>query len=197
MKRKRKQSIVVFEDWVKYSKFLTGDEFKELILSIFKYYDDQMDPQFEGNLAIVWENIIDDIQVNLSHKSKRQENIAKARKTSPIANPNIKSQTSELEPKLNPEPKSKLSPFERIINKSQDQPKSVAPEVSTNSPQKKIKMNIKPKSKQMPQETNTSELTKEFFAEKLNNTSSNDLIKAYPEHSDVILDALADLIRSL
>jgi len=188
MKRNRKQSIVIFEDWVKYSRILTDSEFRELINSVFKYYQDQIDPQFEGNLAIVWEDIINDIQVNLSKKQKKQENMIKALQSNSKVN---KPQTP------NHESNSQFSPFERIINKTQDQPKSVAPKVSTDSPKKKIKMNIKPKSKQISPEINTSELTKELVIEKLNQSiSSNELMKMYPEHSDMILDAIAEYMRS-
>ena len=72
--RKKKESFVVFEDWIRYSRHLTDKEFRQLINNILLYYKNQQPILDTPDLLVVWSEIIDDLDLNLSKKKTQQEN---------------------------------------------------------------------------------------------------------------------------
>ena len=103
--KKKKESIVVFEDWMKYARCLNDKEFRELISAIFEYYKTQEQPKFTGNQMEVWNDIIDDLQSNVSKKQAKRNTMLRNAKTNPKLNivPNIGPDTgSNIEPNIEP-----------------------------------------------------------------------------------------------
>ncbi len=76
----KKQSIVIFEDWIRYSRCLTDGEFRQLINLILDYYKGIEPTGLKGNLALVWNDIIDDLNGNLNKLKAKREVVANNRK---------------------------------------------------------------------------------------------------------------------
>lgn len=111
MKKQKKESIVIFEDWIKYARCLNDNEFRQMISAVFEYHKTQTMPKFEGLLLEVWNDIIDDVQENYTKREAQRERASKARRKNPKhqvnTEPNTKSNTilgteSKTESKTNP-----------------------------------------------------------------------------------------------
>ena len=90
----KKQSIVIFEDWIRYSRCLTDGEFRQLINLILDYYKGIEPTGLEGNLALVWNDIIDDLSGNLNKLKAKREVVANNRKKKANTNANTNVSTN-------------------------------------------------------------------------------------------------------
>lgn len=71
--RKKKESFVVFEDWMKYARCLNDVEFRQLMNNILNYYKNQEPILNTPMLVEVWNDIIDDLSVNVSKKQAKRD----------------------------------------------------------------------------------------------------------------------------
>jgi hypothetical protein len=90
----KKQSIVIFEDWIRYSRCLTDGEFRQLINLILDYYKGIEPTGLKGNLALVWNDIIDDLNGNLNKLKAKREVVANNRKKKTNTNANTNANTN-------------------------------------------------------------------------------------------------------
>ena len=105
MKKRKKESIVVFEDWFKYARCLNDAEFREFMSAILHYYKTQEQPKFTGLMLEVWNDIIDDLESNVSTRQAKRDTMLRNAKTNPKLSivPNIGPDTgSNIEPKIVP-----------------------------------------------------------------------------------------------
>ena len=106
-KRKKKESIVIFEDWIKYARCLNDNEFRQLVNYIFVYYQTQQPPEFEGMLMEVWNDILPDLEVNVNKLQNKREVVAinrEKRKLKTNANTNVNTNANtnaNTTPKIN------------------------------------------------------------------------------------------------
>ena len=96
MKKNKKESIVVFEDWFRYARCLNDAEFREFMTTILNYYKTQEQPKFTGLMLDVWNDIIDDLKNNISKKQAKRDTMLANSKTNPKLNtvPDIGPDTS-------------------------------------------------------------------------------------------------------
>jgi hypothetical protein len=102
--RKKKESFVVFEDWMKYSRFLNDAEFRQLMNNILNYYKGIEPVLNTSNLQEVWNDIIDDLSINVSKKQAKRDTMLRnslsnpklsiVPNTVPDIGPNIESDTT-------------------------------------------------------------------------------------------------------
>jgi hypothetical protein len=95
--KKKKQSIVLFEDWIKYARCLTDNEFRQFVNAIFEYYEGVL-PEFTDNLKLVWEDCIPDLEQNVEKLNKKRVTM----KSNARANPKLNI-TPETRPDIGPE----------------------------------------------------------------------------------------------
>jgi hypothetical protein len=79
--KKKKESIVVFEDWFRYARCLDNAEFRLFMSAILDYYKTQEQPQFTGLLLEVWNDIIDDLEKNVSTRLAKRDTMLKNSKS--------------------------------------------------------------------------------------------------------------------
>ncbi len=93
--RKKKESFVVFEDWMKYSRFLNDAEFRQFINNILNYYKGIEPVLNTSNLQEVWQDIVDDLNVNIAKKQIKRDIMLKNAVSNPKLNivPNIEPDT--------------------------------------------------------------------------------------------------------
>jgi len=96
--RKKKESFVVFEDWMKYSRFLNDAEFRQFINNILNYYKGIEPVLNTSNLQEVWQDIVDDLNVNIAKKQIKRDIMLKNAVSNPKLNivPNIEPETSGM-----------------------------------------------------------------------------------------------------
>ena len=75
--RKKKESFVVFEDWMKYARCLNDHEFIQLMNNILNYYKNQEPVLNTPMLQEVWNDIIDDLSINVSKKQVKRDTMLK------------------------------------------------------------------------------------------------------------------------
>jgi hypothetical protein len=95
--KKKKQSIVLFEDWIKYARCLTDNEFRQFVNAIFEYYEGIL-PEFTDNLKLVWEDCIPDLEQNVEKLNKKRVTMKSNARTNPKLNI-----TPETRPDIGPE----------------------------------------------------------------------------------------------
>jgi hypothetical protein len=111
--RKKKESFVVFEDWMKYSRFLNDAEFRQLMNNILNYYKGIEPVLNTSNLQEVWNDIIDDLSINVSKKQAKRDTMMKNSLSNPKLNtvPNTKSDIkSNTRPDIGPDISSNIIP---------------------------------------------------------------------------------------
>ena len=86
MKRTKKESIVVFEDWFKYARCLNDAEFRSLMSAILNYYKTQDQPKFTGMLLEVWDDIKEDLEINVAKKQAKRNTMLRNAKSNPKLN---------------------------------------------------------------------------------------------------------------
>ena len=79
--KKKKESIVVFEDWFRYARCLNDTEFRVFMSAILNYYKTQEQPNFTGLLLEVWNDIIDDLEKNVSTRQAKRDTMLKNSKS--------------------------------------------------------------------------------------------------------------------
>jgi hypothetical protein len=102
--KKKKQSIVLFEDWIKYARCLTDNEFRQFINAIFEYYEGVI-PEFTGNLKLVWNDCIPDLEQNVEKLNKKRVTMKSNARSNPKLNiiPEARPDIGpEIEPKIEP-----------------------------------------------------------------------------------------------
>tara|TARA_R110000803_G_scaffold45840_3_gene96353 strand:- start:1074 stop:1601 length:528 start_codon:yes stop_codon:yes gene_type:complete len=107
--KKRKESIVVFEDWFKYARCLNDTEFRQLITSVLEYYKTQTIPPFTGLLLDVWNDIFDDLEVNVSKKQAKRDTMLRNSKSNPKLNP-VSNNVPDIGPDTKPNNEPKIEP---------------------------------------------------------------------------------------
>ena len=103
--KNKKESIVVFEDWFRYARCLNDAEFREFMSAILNYYKTQEQPKFTGLMLDVWNDIVDDLETNVSKKQAKRDTMLRNAKTNPKLNivPNIGPDIeSNIESKITP-----------------------------------------------------------------------------------------------
>ena len=112
--RKQKESFVVFEDWMKYSRFLNDAEFRQFMINILNYYKGIEPVLNTPNLQEVWNDIIDDLSINVTKKQAKRDTMLRNAVSNPKLNtvlnikPDIRPDTrpdigSNIEPEIEPE----------------------------------------------------------------------------------------------
>jgi hypothetical protein len=103
--KKKKESIVIFEDWFRYARCLNDTEFRTFMNTILQYYKEPFDPKFMGLMLEVWNDIIDDLETNVNKRQAKRDTMLVNSRTNPKLNtvPDIGSNTrSNIEPKTVP-----------------------------------------------------------------------------------------------
>ncbi len=100
-KRRKKESIVIFEDWFKYARCLNDTQFRELMSAILDYYKTQETPLFTGLQLDVWNDIIEDLEINISKRQSKRDTMLRNSRTNPKLNivPDTK---PNIEPNIEP-----------------------------------------------------------------------------------------------
>ena len=91
--RKKKESFVVFEDWLRYAKCLNDAEHRQLVTNLLNYYKGIEPILNTPNLQEVWSYIIDDLEINVSKKQAKRDIMLKNSLSNPKLNirPDIRS----------------------------------------------------------------------------------------------------------
>ena len=84
----KKESIVIFEDWFRYARCLNDTEFRTFMSAILTYYKTQEQPNFEGLLAEVWNDIIEDLEDNVGKRQAKRDTMLRNAKSNPKLNIN-------------------------------------------------------------------------------------------------------------
>ena len=103
--RKQKESFVVFEDWMKYARCLNDVEFRQLMNNILNYYKNQEPVLNTPMLVEVWNDIIDDLSVNVSKKQAKRDTMLR----NSLSNPKL-SIVSNTIPDIGSNIKSNIAP---------------------------------------------------------------------------------------
>jgi hypothetical protein len=99
--RKKKESFVVFEDWMKYSRFLNDAEFRQFINNILNYYKGIEPVLNTSNLQEVWQDIVDDLSVNIAKKQAKRDTMLKNALSNPKLS-TISNTRPDIEPDISP-----------------------------------------------------------------------------------------------
>ena len=75
--RKKKESFVVFEDWMRYARCLNDTEFRQLMTNILNYCKGQEPVLNTSMLQEVWNDIIDDLEINVNKKQAKRDTMLK------------------------------------------------------------------------------------------------------------------------
>jgi hypothetical protein len=102
---KKKESIVIFEDWFRYARCLSDAEFREFMSAILNYYKTQEYPKFTGLLKEVWDDIIDDLENNVSKRQAKRDTMLRNSKSNPKLNP-----VPDIRTDIGPDIKSSIRP---------------------------------------------------------------------------------------
>jgi len=99
--RKKKESFVVFEDWMRYARCLNDAEFRQLMTNILNYCKGQLPVLNTPMLQEVWSDIIDDLEINVDKKQAKRDTMLRNAKTNPKLSivSNIK---PDIEPNIKP-----------------------------------------------------------------------------------------------
>lgn len=82
----KKESVVIFEDWLRYARCLNDKEFRTFISAILTYYKTKEQPPFTGLLLEVWNDIINDLESNVSKRQTKRDIMLKNSKSNPKLN---------------------------------------------------------------------------------------------------------------
>ena len=85
--RKKKESFVVFEDWMKYARCLNDAEFRQLFINVLNHYKGIAPTLNSTLLNEVWNDIIDDLNVNVAKKQAKRETMLANSKSNTKINP--------------------------------------------------------------------------------------------------------------
>ena len=85
-KRKKKESFVVFEDWMRYARCFNDAEFRQFMTNILNYYKGIEPILNTSNLQEVWNDIIDDLSINVSKKQAKRDTMLKNSLSNPKLN---------------------------------------------------------------------------------------------------------------
>lgn len=103
--RKKKESFVVFEDWMKYARCLNDVEFRQLMNNILNYYKNQEPVLNTPMLVEVWNDIIDDLEINVNKKQAKRDTMLRNSLSNPklsIVSNTIPDIGSNIEPNTTP-----------------------------------------------------------------------------------------------
>ena len=103
--RKKKESFVVFEDWMRYARCLNDAEFRQLMTNILNYCKGQLPVLNTPMLQEVWNDIIEDLEINVDKKQAKRDTMVRNAKTNPKLNI-----VSNIKPDIEPDIKSNTAP---------------------------------------------------------------------------------------
>ena len=103
--RKKKESFVVFEDWMRYARCLNDAEFRQLMTNILNYCKGQSPALNTPMLQEIWSDIIDDLEINVDKKQAKRDTMLRNAKTNPKLNI-----VSNIKPDIEPDIKSNTAP---------------------------------------------------------------------------------------
>jgi hypothetical protein len=111
--RKKKESFVVFEDWMRYARCFNDAEFRQFMINILNYYKGIEPILNTPNLQEVWNDIIVDLEINVSKKQVKRDTMEENRKNNPKLNPKLKAMLNTIpdtKPDIGPDISSNITP---------------------------------------------------------------------------------------
>jgi hypothetical protein len=107
--RKKKESFVVFEDWMRYARCFNDAEFRQFITNILNYYKGIEPVLNTPNLQEVWNDIIDDLSINVTKKQAKRDTMLRNAVSNPKLNTvlNIK---PDIRPDIRPDTRPDTEP---------------------------------------------------------------------------------------
>jgi hypothetical protein len=111
--RKKKESFVVFEDWMRYARCFNDAEFRQFMINILNYYKGIEPILNTSNLQEVWDDIIVDLEINVSKKQVKRDTMEENRKNNPKLNPKLKAMLNTIpdtKPDIEPDISSNITP---------------------------------------------------------------------------------------
>jgi hypothetical protein len=107
--RKKKESFLVFEDWMRYARCFNDAEFRQFMINILNYYKGIEPILNTPNLQEVWNDIIDDLKINYNKKLGAKERGSNLKETNPKLNPKLKAMLNTI-PDTEPDTEPNIKP---------------------------------------------------------------------------------------